>query len=98
LSIDKGQYYSPDPSGLRVGNGVGPRLTETFEQVATDAEAILDKVIIQTVTLIISSFKSLSKINVTRKLSITLRILQEKLDNIRGAVTMGNLIIPELHC
>jgi len=71
MSIDKNEFYIPDPSGIRNGNGIGPKLTATFEQVAIDADSIL------------------SKDNVSRKLSVSLRILQEKLDNIRGAVTMA---------
>lgn len=69
--IDKGEFYNPDPTGMRTGNGVGPRLLETMEQVAKDAEAVL------------------SKAMVDRKVSINLAILKEKLDNIRGAVTMA---------
>lgn len=71
VTIEKGEFYTADPSGMRTGNGIGPRLTEVFEQVARDAEVVL------------------SKETVARKLSINLPILQEKLDNIRGAVTMA---------
>ena len=42
--IDKGDYYFPDPTGARNGNGIGPQLSETFEIVAKDAVAILDVV------------------------------------------------------
>eukprot|EP00595_Chromulina_sp_UTEXLB2642_P003666 CAMPEP_0196761960 /NCGR_PEP_ID=MMETSP1095-20130614/1280_1 /TAXON_ID=96789 ORGANISM="Chromulina nebulosa, Strain UTEXLB2642" /NCGR_SAMPLE_ID=MMETSP1095 /ASSEMBLY_ACC=CAM_ASM_000446 /LENGTH=227 /DNA_ID=CAMNT_0042112105 /DNA_START=180 /DNA_END=863 /DNA_ORIENTATION=+ len=69
--IEKGEYYNQDPTGIRTGNGPGPKLSETLELVANDAEAVL------------------SKDNVTRKIAITLNMLQEKLDNIRGAVTMA---------
>eukprot|EP01035_Chromulina_nebulosa_P019287 gene19287-25147_t len=69
--IEKGEFYQQDPTGIRTGNGPGPRLSETLDLVANDAEALL------------------SKDNVTRKIAITLNILQEKLDNIRGAVTMA---------
>ena len=44
VHVDKGEFYIMDPTGIRTGNGVGPRLTETFEMVARDAEAILQKV------------------------------------------------------
>lgn len=44
VTIEKGECYEMDPSGIRTGNGVGPRLTETFEMVAKDAEAILHQV------------------------------------------------------
>lgn len=46
--IDKNEYYQPDPTGIRTGNGVGPQLTETIEKVARDVEAILDKVLTST--------------------------------------------------
>jgi hypothetical protein len=42
--VDKNEYYSPDPTGLRSGNGVGPHLTETIERVAREVDGILDKV------------------------------------------------------
>lgn len=42
VTIEKEQYYCADPQGNRTGNGVGPQLTETFEKVCTDAQAILD--------------------------------------------------------
>ena len=35
--------------------------------------------------------EAISKNNLTRKISTSLQILQEKLDNIRGAVIMGNI-------
>lgn len=69
--IDRTEFYTEDPTGVRTGNGVGPSLTETFERVAVDAESVLSKEL------------------TTRKIAITLAMLQEKLDNIRGAVTMA---------
>ena len=42
-SVEKGQYYVEDPSGLRTGNGAGPQVAETMERVALDAEAAIDK-------------------------------------------------------
>lgn len=42
--IDRGEFYKPDPTGIRTGNGVGPQLTETIERVIRDVESILDKV------------------------------------------------------
>lgn len=69
--IDKNQYYNADPSGLRSGNRPGPESVSTLEQVALDAESVLDMSL------------------VTRKVAITQAILQEKLDNIRGAVTIA---------
>jgi hypothetical protein len=71
MTIDRGPYYVPDPTGNRVGNGVGPQLTETIESVARDAEDIL------------------SATTVMRKIALSRPMLQEKLDNIRGAVTMA---------
>eukprot|EP01040_Poterioochromonas_malhamensis_P021732 gene21732-26286_t len=70
-TIEKGEFYKPDPSGVRNGNGVGPHLMETFERVVRDIQSVLDKN------------------NVTRKIPISLAILQEKLDLARGAVTMA---------
>jgi hypothetical protein len=43
-SIEKGEFYSADPTGMRTGNGVGPQLSETIETVAREVEGILDKV------------------------------------------------------
>lgn len=40
--IDKGEFYEPDPTGNRTGNGIGPQLTETVNRVITDTQAILD--------------------------------------------------------
>jgi hypothetical protein len=42
--VEKGEFYEADPTGMRTGNGVGPGLTDTFERVARDAEAVIDKV------------------------------------------------------
>ena len=70
LVIEKGEYYHMDPTGNRTGNGTGPQLVTTLEQVATDAESAINDL-------------------VPRKLATTLSMLQEKLDNIRGAVTMA---------
>ena len=44
VSVDKNEFYEADPTGNRTGNGVGPHLSATFERVAADAEAALDKV------------------------------------------------------
>ena len=40
--IEKGEFYEPDPTGMRNGNGVGPQLAETFERVCADAEQAID--------------------------------------------------------
>ena len=72
LVIDKNEYYQPDPTGARTGNGPGPQLASTMERVAADAEALLN-----------------GKDTVFKKLALTMPMLQEKLDNIRGAVTMA---------
>ena len=72
--IEKGQYYDPDPTGSRTGNGVGPQLSATMEKVCEDADAVL------------------SPANVQRKVATTLEKLQEKLDNMRGAVMMGKFM------
>lgn len=69
--IDKGEYYRPDPTGHRTGNGPGPQLMETIEKVALDAESVIKDTLVK------------------RKIATTKEMLQEKLDNIRGAVTMA---------
>jgi hypothetical protein len=43
-TVEKGQYYQPDPTGTRTGNGTGPQLTETIERVACDTESVLSPV------------------------------------------------------
>ena len=43
--IARNEYYSPDPTGARTGNGVGPQLSDTIERVALDAEEAISKVI-----------------------------------------------------
>jgi hypothetical protein len=56
FKIDKNEYYNPDPSGIRTGNGPGPSAIETFEKVAIDAENVLQKVniaLIKTKSIII---------------------------------------------
>ena len=70
--IDKNEYYQPDPTGTRTGNGPGPQLASTMERVAADAEALLN-----------------GKDTVFKKLALSMPMLQEKLDNIRGAVIMA---------
>lgn len=42
--VERGEYYNPDPTGVRTGNGPGPQLVETIEKVARDVESILDQV------------------------------------------------------
>ncbi len=44
MSISKNEYYQPDPTGMRTGNGPGPQLSETIERVISDTESVLDKV------------------------------------------------------
>ena len=39
--MEKSAHYAADPSGMRTGNGPGPQLSETLEQVCADAEAAL---------------------------------------------------------
>lgn len=41
--VEKNEFYQADPTGLRTGNGVGPQLSATIEQVCADAEIILMK-------------------------------------------------------
>ena len=43
VEIIKNEHYAADPSGLRTGNGPGPQLAATLEQVATAAEQYCDK-------------------------------------------------------
>eukprot|EP00607_Mallomonas_marina_P003260 CAMPEP_0182427346 /NCGR_PEP_ID=MMETSP1167-20130531/17104_1 /TAXON_ID=2988 /ORGANISM="Mallomonas Sp, Strain CCMP3275" /LENGTH=227 /DNA_ID=CAMNT_0024609523 /DNA_START=225 /DNA_END=911 /DNA_ORIENTATION=- len=70
-SIEKNEFYQADPTGIRTGNGVGPQLSSTIEEVCIDTESVL------------------RKDNVLRKIITTREVLQEKLDNIRGVVTMA---------
>jgi len=71
VTILKGEFYKPDPTGLRTGNGVGPQLRETMERVCLDAEAAINAE------------------QVRRRIPTTMELLQEKLDNIRGATMMA---------
>lgn len=99
-TIEKGEFYKPDPSGVRNGNGVGPQLMETFERVVRDIQSVLDKVMNMCVGAEFSPFLRIFNIvqnNVTRKIPISLAILQEKLDLARGAVTMGTLVARSCH-
>lgn len=41
-SKQRGEFYEPDPLGLRTGEGVGQHLTETLTQVAEDARQYLN--------------------------------------------------------
>jgi hypothetical protein len=50
--IAKNEYYSPDPTGTRTGNGVGPQLSDTIERVAMDAEEAISKVTETSLTMI----------------------------------------------
>lgn len=43
LQIDKNEFYLPDPQGIRCGNGVSPQLKNTFQEVMTNAAALLSK-------------------------------------------------------
>lgn len=45
-SIEKGEFYKPDPTGVRTGNGVSSQLKDTIEQVMNDVQSALDKVLI----------------------------------------------------
>jgi cilia- and flagella-associated protein 298 len=53
--IARNEYYSPDPTGSRTGNGVGPQLSDTIERVAMDAEEAISKVI-ETPDFLFNSF------------------------------------------
>jgi cilia- and flagella-associated protein 298 len=70
-TVEKGEHYCADPTGMRDGNGPGPVLMQTIETVAYDTEQVIGN--------------HLSK----RRLATTKEMLQEKLDNIRGVVTMA---------
>jgi hypothetical protein len=43
VELEKNEWYSPDPTGLRCGNGPGPQMAATLERVAKDAEDYVDK-------------------------------------------------------
>lgn len=42
--IEKGPHYTPDPRGVRTGNGCGEPLKTTLERVCLDAEAAISAV------------------------------------------------------
>eukprot|EP00903_Cladosiphon_okamuranus_P019889 g18281.t1 len=73
--IDKGPHYQPDPTGKRTGNGVGPQLSETLERVCVDAEVLV--------------LAGKGNEQTKRRVAVTQEALDEKMDNIRGAVTMA---------
>ncbi|CAM9787236.1 unnamed protein product [Choristocarpus tenellus] len=79
IKIDKGPFYVPDPTGKRTGNGVGPQLTETFEKVCKDAELMLEQ----------SRGGGTGRNGGGKLAAVTQDALNEKMDNIRGAVTMA---------
>lgn len=68
---ERGEFYTPDPTGQRSGNGPGPQLAATLVRVCEDAESMLRKDLVD------------------RKIALSMGVLQEKLDNIRGAVIMA---------
>merc|ERR1740121_1245002 len=41
--IEKGEYYTPDPSEIRSGIGPGPQNTEALERVANELKEYIDK-------------------------------------------------------
>ena len=43
VKLEKGEHYNADPTGLRTGNGPGPKFLETMEKVAADADAAISK-------------------------------------------------------
>ncbi len=90
ITVDKNEYYQPDPTGARTGHGIGPQLTETFDRVIADTLSVLDKVsAVCNTPNVLSIMHFIFQNNVARKISLSLAILQEKVDIIRGAVTMG---------
>ena len=42
-ALEKSAHYAADPSGMRTGNGPGPQLSETLEQVCADAEVRIEE-------------------------------------------------------
>lgn len=99
VSIHKAEYYNADPTGMRTGNGPGPQLSDTIEKVALDAESLLSKVpgckVLNYFTNDNAHIRKLlirNDVNVqdtvARKIPISMHQLQERLDNIRGAVMM----------
>ncbi len=42
--VDKSEFYLPDPTGVRTGNGVGPHLSATIEKVIAVTNSVLSKV------------------------------------------------------
>jgi len=74
--IEKNEFYCPDPTGMRTGQGVGPQLSATIDRVIQDTLEVLHTNCVQ------------------RKIPISLPLLQEKMDNIRGVVIMGKFFSP----
>lgn len=63
-------------TGKRTGNGVGPQLSETLERVCVDAEVLVGAA-------------GKGNEQAKRRVAVAQEALDEKMDNIRGAVTMG---------
>jgi hypothetical protein len=70
---EKSEYYEEDPLGLRTGEGVCEQLKETIEKVAQDAKLYVTN----------------SKTQMELKIPIKKEILEEKLQNMKGAVMMA---------
>lgn len=69
-------------AGKRTGNGVGPQLSETLERVCVDAEVLVG----------VGKGNEQAK----RRVAVAQEALDEKMDNIRGAVTMGEKVEREM--
>lgn len=69
-------------AGKRTGNSVGPQLSETLERVCVDAEVLVG----------VGKGNEQAK----RRLAVAQEALDEKMDNIRGAVTMGEKVEREM--
>ncbi|CAN0003452.1 unnamed protein product [Ectocarpus sp. 13 AM-2016] len=75
-SIAKGPYYQPDPTGKRADRG------RTGNGAGPQLCETLERVCIDAEAL-------LGKVQAQRRVAVTQEALDEKMDNIRGAVTMG---------
>lgn len=42
--INKNEYYNPDPTGNRTGNGISPQLKDTFQKVIQNTISLISKV------------------------------------------------------
>jgi len=97
--VEKGPNYTADPSGLRTGNPPDEKMVEVLQQEALSLEDYISKVFCRGTKLLmvyphssISQFCSLFPIiqdQVQRKVPLTIQEINNKINYVRGAVTMA---------